>query len=235
MSSPDVVCQKSFKLKTSRFTLLDNCGAPVQDGTTLSSVVNKGLTKITITPTYESPTAYLLRNGNDELEINEQGLPPLKWYVGVMELVRVDPTMIALVLGYDVITDESDNVTGWKAAEGRSSQFAVEGWQQLSGVPCVGADQPFGYRLLPYCVNPQISSDIVLQNDVVTFSISFNTHNQSEWGVGPYNVRKASTTPFAAGPLLTPVGPLEHFLWDMVTLAPPADACGAIALPDPDA
>lgn len=223
-----VYCQKSYKLRVSRVTKLDVCGAVVHGLT--STVVTKGLVDVTLTPVYESPTAYLLRNANDDLEINEEGQPPLKWYKVSMQLINVDPYMINLTLGYSLQLDEAGNVIGWTASEGPSPCFAYEGWQLLSGLPCSGGNPWFGYRLLPWLLNPQITGDIKMENNVTTFTIEAHTHNNSPWGTGPYTVRNNPNTGLPAQ-LLTPIGSLDHFTSLAVNLAPPTPVCGPVNLP----
>lgn len=221
-------CQKSFKCKAIRGTLLDACGTVVHGAT--STVVSKGLTKVTLTPVYESPTDYLVRNANDELEVNEQGQPLLRWWQVVIDFVTVDPYWINTALGWPLITDESGNVTGWISQEGVTSNFAFEGWQDLAGQACSGANKPYGYRLLPWVLNAQVNGDVALENNVTSFSIQGHTHNLSPWGTGPYNVRLNSSNS-APSPLKVAIGPTQHFLFDQVFLAPPTAQCGAIALP----
>src|SRR5882757_1972425 len=180
-------CQKSFKLKAIRGTLLDTCGGVVHGAS--STVVSKGLTKVTLTPVYESPTDYLVRNGNDELEVNEQGTPLLRWWQAVVDFVNVDPYWVNMALGWPLLTDESGNVTGWVSDEGVTSCFALEGWQDLASQACSVGSKLYGYRLMPWLLNAQINGDVVMENGVTSFSIQAHTHNASPWGVGPYNVR----------------------------------------------
>jgi hypothetical protein len=222
-------CQKSYQVKAIRGTRLDICGAPVHGPT--STVVSKGLTKVTLTPTYDTATDYLVRNANDDLEVNEQGVPPLRWWEVVIDFINVDPYWINIALGWPLVLDDNvtPNVVGWRSEEGDTANFALEGWQSLAGEICTAGSRPFGYRLLPYLVNPQVNSDVVMENAVASFSIKAHTHAQSGWANGPYNVRlNASST---ASPLLTPIGPVQHFHWERVLLAPPTPACGAVLLP----
>jgi hypothetical protein len=224
-----VYCQHSFKCKCIRLTKLDSCGAPVHGAK--STLVSKGLVVVTLTPTYESGTDYLLRNGNDELEINEQGLPLLRWWQAQIDFISVDPDAVSIVLGYPQVLDDNatPNTTGWRSAEGVSSNFALEAWQQLSGDACSTAAPPVGYRLLPWLLNPQVTGDIKIGNEVATFSVMAHTHNGATWGTGPYNVRYNNLS--VASPLLTAIQPLEHLHYERVTLAPPTPACGAVLLP----
>lgn len=223
-----VYCQKAFKLRTIRLTKLDVCGAVVHGPA--STVITKGLVDVTLTPTYENPTPYLIRNANDDLEVNEEGQPPLKWYKAAMQFITVDPYAINLTLGYSLVTDESGNVTGWRASEGPSPCFALEGWQNLAGQACSGGNPWVGYRLLPWLLNPQITGDIKMENNVTTFTIEAHTHNLSPWGTGPYNIRNNPNTGLPA-PLNTAIGALDHFHNEAVNLAPPTPVCGPVNLP----
>lgn len=218
---------RSFQVKVIRLTKLDTCGAVVHGST--STVTNKGLTKVTMTPQYENPTDYLVRNANDELEVNEQGLPLLRWYEVVIDFIRVDPYVITTALGYPLVLDDNANVVGWRAEEGDTAVFALEAWTALAGETCSAGVRPYGYRLLPYIINGQVNGDIVLENNVVTLSIKAHTHNNSPWGTGPYNVRlNGSSTP---SPLATAIGALQHYHTERVLVAPPAAVDGAQNLP----
>ena len=221
--------QKSFQLRAIRGTKLDACGTVIHGLT--STVVSKGVTKVTMSPTYESGTDYLVRNALDELEINEQGIPPLRWWEVVIEFIRVDPYWINIALGYPLVLDDNGtpNVVGWRAEEIDTASFALEGWQSLAGEVCTLGAKPYGYRLLPWLINPMINGDITLENGVTSFAIKAHTHNGSPWGTGPYNVRLNSTA--TPSPLLTAIQPLQHFHWERVTLAPPTPAVGAQNLP----
>lgn len=223
-----VYCQKSFKLRTSRITKLDVCGAVVHGPS--STVISKGLVSATLTPVYEAATPYLLRNGNDDLEVNEEGVPPLKWWKVALQLINVDPYMITLTLGWPLVTDEQGNVTGWRSQEGNTAAFAYEGWQNLAGQACAAASQWYGYRLLPYVVNAMPTGDLKLENNVAQFAIEGHTHNNSPWGTGPYNVRNNPNTGLPA-PLFASIGALDHFHNEAVNLAPPSPVCGPVNLP----
>lgn len=222
--------QKSYKVRTIRVTQLDACGTPVHGPT--STVVSKGLTKVTLTPTYENGTDYMVRNANDDFEVNEQGRPLLRWWEATIDFVKVDPYIISLTLGWPLVLDDNatPNVVGWRSEEGDTANWALEGWQYLANDPTCSATSPaYGYRLLPWLLNPQITGDVVLENNVLTLSIRAHTHNQSAWGVGPYNVRNNASS--VASPLLTAIQPLQHFHWERVTLAPPTPVDGAQVLP----
>lgn len=223
-----VYCQKSFKLRTVRLTKLDACGNVVHGPT--STVISKGLVDVVLAPVFEAGTAYLVRNGLDELEINEEAQPPLRWWKVTVQLINVDPYFINTALGWPLVTDEAGNVTGWRSQEGNTAAFALEGWQNLAGQQCSVASVLYGYRLLPYIINPMITGDIKMENNAVTFSIEAHTHNNAGWGTGPYNVRNSPTSGQPA-PLFAPIGTLDHFHWEAVNLAPPTPGCGPINLP----
>lgn len=222
-------CQKSFQVRAIRGTRLDTCGNVVHGAT--STVVSQGLTKVTLSPVYESATDYMVRNAADTLEVNEQGVPPLRWWQVTIDFVSVDPYWVNIALGWPLVLDDNitPNVVGWRSEEGDTAAFALEGWQALAGEVCTSGNRPYGYRLLPYLVNAQVTGDVVLENGVASFSIQAHTHNNSPWGTGPYNVRMSATS--TPSPLLTSIGALQHFHWERVLLAPPSPACGAILLP----
>lgn len=222
-------CQTSFKCKAIRGTKLDICGTVVHGLT--STVVSKGLTKVTLSPVYADATDYMVRNANDELSINEQGQPPLRWWEATIDFITVDPYWINIALGWPLVLDDNvtPNVVGWRSEEGDTACFALEGWQDLGNETCTNGNKPYGYRLLPWLLNPTVTGDVVLENGVASFSIKAHTHNNSPWGQGPYNIRlNATATP---SPLMTAIQPLQHFHWERVLVAPPTTACGAQNLP----
>lgn len=217
--------QKRFRSKVSRFTLLDACGTPVHGP--VSTLVTKGIIKITLTPVYENPTDYLLRNANDELEVNEQGAPPLRWYEAEVELITVDPQLINMWTGAPLVVDDSGNFVGWRGREGVNSQVAIEGWTDLAGQPCAAGQKPYGYWVTPYLVNPQIQA-LTYENAAATLSVKAHTHNFSLWGVGPYPIRNGSGGPTG---LQQAIQPLDHYHTEVTTLAPPTPTAGAVLLP----
>lgn len=222
-------CQRPFKCVAIRGTKLDLCGNVVHGLT--STVVSQALTKVTLSPVYDSATDYNVRDANDALAVNEQGQPPLRWWEATIDFIAVDPYWINIALGWPLVLDDAatPNVVGWRSEEGDSAAFALEGWQNLAGEACVGTTRPYGYRLLPFLINSQVSGDVVLENGVASFSIKAHTHNNSPWGQGPYNIRLNNSS--VASPLLTSIQPLQHFHWERVLVAPPAPVCGAQNLP----
>jgi hypothetical protein len=219
---------RRFKGKAMRLTLEDVCGAVVHGPA--STVVSSGFIKVTLHPNYENNTSYLIRNANDELEINEEGLPLLRWWDATLEFVRVDPALVNLITGAPLVLDDAatPNVIGWRSREGVTNQFGLEGWTDLAGAACVAGTKSYGYWLLPFMINGQLG-DVVVENAAATFTVTAHTHNSSPWGVGPYNVR--NNVGAVASPLLTPINALDHFHTEVTTLAPPVPTIGAVLLP----
>src|SRR5256885_14655418 len=118
---------RRFKGKVMRVTLLDVCGAVVHGPS--STVINKGFVKATLHPNYESNTSYLVRNANDELEINEEGLPLLRWWEATLEFVNVDPALVNLITGAPLVLDDAGtpNVIGWGSRAGGPHPISPEG------------------------------------------------------------------------------------------------------------
>lgn len=217
---------RRFKGKALRLTLLDVCGAAVHGAA--STVVSKGFVKATLHPTYESNTSYLIRNANDEFEINEEGLPLLRWWEATLEFVNVDPAALVLIAGVPTVVDDSANIIGWRSREGITNQFALETWTDLSGAACSAGLKSYGYALLPFMINGQLG-DFVVENGAATFTVTAHTHNTSPWGQGPYNIRlNGSSSP---SPLQAAIASTDHFHFEVTTLAPPSPTVGAVALP----
>lgn len=217
---------RRFKGKAMRLTLLDVCGAVVHGAA--STVVSKGFVKATLHPNYENNTSYLVRNANDEFEINEEGLPLLRWWDTTIEFVNVDPAMVNLITGAPTVVDDSGNIIGWRSREGVTNQFAIEGWTDLAQGTCAAGSKTYGYWLLPFLINGQLG-DVVVENAAATFTVTAHTHNSAGWGTGPYNIRlNGSSTPSA---LQTAITSLDHFHTEVTAVAPPAPTVGAVALP----
>lgn len=220
--------QRRFKGKVARATLLDACGGIVHGAS--STAVTKGFVKAVCKPTYQDGTDYLVRNANDELEINEQGLPLLRWWEVTLDFVNVDPAWVTITTGSPLVLDENANIIGWRGREGVTNQFALELWANLAGTTCVVGSTQYGYALLPFLVNGMISGDVTFENATATFSITAHTHNAAGWGQGPYNIRLNASNSNPS-PLFSAIGALDHFHTEVTSVAPPTPTVGAVNLP----
>jgi hypothetical protein len=217
---------RRFKGEVMRATLLDACGSPIHGAA--STAVTKGFAKVAASPNYENATDYLMRNANDEFEINEQGLPLLRWWEVTIDFINVDPAWLSILTGVPLVLDDSSNVIGWRSRESVTSYFALEMWSALAGAPCAAGTKPHAYQLLPYLINGRLG-DVTVENAAATFTVVAHTHNNSLWGTGPYNIRLNGSS--VASPLLSPIASTDHFHTEVSFQPPPSPTTGAVALP----
>jgi hypothetical protein len=224
-------CLKPIRVNTIRLTKLDACGAPIHGPK--ASIVSDGLVSIEVRMEYEDPTEYKLRGANDKFIVNDRGRPLLKWASLTINMGNVDPELYNMATGSPLVMNDAatPEAVGVRIRENVFGNFALEGWTDLSGQPCTGGAANYGYVLFPWIVDAVIG-DFTLQNELITFPIqTARTHNQSLWGVGPYNVDNKISAPAGPSPLLTAITSTDHMDMHLTTLAPPVAACGAVTLP----
>lgn len=221
---------KPIRGEVMRITKLDACGTPVVGAK--SRLVTDGFVSIEGTAEIEPPQEYKLKGGNDKFIFNSRGKPLLKWMNLTINFARVNPDAYNLTTGSPLEMNDAatPEAVGFRLREGVSADFALEVWTSLEGQPCVG-QQSYGYMLLPW-VCDSMPGDYTLQNDVITFPLKMSrTKNNSQWGVGPYNVVNKLTGVTGPAPLLVPIDPKDHQVFELTTLAPPAVTAGAVSLP----
>ncbi len=214
-----------------RVTRLDDCGVPVVGAA--STRVSKGFVSVGMSPQYEDAAAINVTNAAGEIDFNEPGDSTLTGMQAEVAFTRVDPDLFSLITGQQVVVDGAAVATGLRLSGGVPDNlggWALEVWSDLGGQVCAGA-KAYGYFLLPYLRGGTIG-DFTLENGAVSFTITSTTREGSGWDVGPYDVvnTAAAGAPIVAGPLLTPIGDKDHFHLDMVTIAPPAETAGLVAL-----
>lgn len=220
-------CLRPIKGVAMRVTKLDSCGAPVLGAK--SQVVSAGMISVEQKINTEDPTEYKLKNANDVLLVNERGKRVLNWIDLTITLGEVDPEMWNLMLGYPIVLDDAatPNAVGSRTRENVYADFGLEVWTNLGGQVCAAGFVKYGYTLFPWVTEGQ-SGDVTTENGTSSFTVTGRTQRSSPWGIGPYNVRRdVSNNP---AKLLSPIDAADHRHLQMTTLAPPATACGAIAL-----
>jgi hypothetical protein len=221
------ICLKPIRGKAMRVTKLDACGTPVVG--LKSVVVSAGMVSIEQKLNLENADEFIVKNANGDLCINFAGQARLKWIDTTITFCQVDPELVNLTTGSPVVFDDAatPQAVGWRTRENVSAEFALETWTDLDGQPCTGGTKQYGYFLLPW-ITGSVEGDVTVQNGPVSFSVTGRTHNNSPWGLGPHNIRlNAALVP---SKLLVAIDPLDHRHIQVTTLAPPATACGAIAL-----
>jgi hypothetical protein len=224
-------CLKPIRGNIMRVTKLDACGAPVHGPK--ASVTSDGFVSIEVKMEIEAPTEYKVKGANDKFIVNDRGRPLLKWVNITANMQAVDPELFNLITGSPLVMNDAatPEAVGFRLREGVFGNFALEVWTDLSGQPCTGGATNYGYVLFPWIVDA-IVGDYTIDNSAYSFPITqARTHNNSLWGVGPYNVDNKISAPAGPSPLLTAIQALDHMDMHLTTLAPPAAVCGAVTLP----
>lgn len=231
------ICATPFKVPKVRATRLDECGAVVEGE--CSTVVSDGVITIEIAREYEDRQEFFVKNADGVFCVKETDSPVLKWINLTATMCNVDPYMVNILAGEEVLEDDAEvpNVIGFRTTEGASAlvNAGFEIWTRTAGTTNCGENQTrYGYMLLPWLVEGT-TGDVTLENGNATFVYTARTKSGGDWGVGPYNVVESAAVATLGDPmpLFDPVGPLDHELWLWTTLAPPVAQCGCIALPLP--
>lgn len=228
------ICATPFKVPRLRATRLDECGNVVEG--TCSTVVTDGTITVEIAREYEDREDFFKKNGDGVFCVKETDPPILKWINLTMTFCNVDPYLVNLIAGEEVLTDDAEipNVIGFRNTEGASAQanVAIEVWTRTTGQCLPDGLVRYGYLLFPWVVEGTIS-DLTLENGAADFVLTARTKSGSPWGVGPYTVEESAAVATLGDPLpfYQIVGSDDHEEWIWTTLAPPEPACGCIALP----
>jgi hypothetical protein len=225
---PSTQCWGSVRGRVLRATKLDSCGAPVVGA--CSTLVTKGFVSVQFSPEISEGEEIEVKRADGSLCISDQGCPVMKWLNIEAHFCQVDPDLFSMMTGYPTVLDYSGNavgnrITGTIRCDGG---IALELWSDIPGDACAAGGKQYGYWLAPWVVNGVIDA-WTIENDAVDFQLNARTNPNSQWDVGPYDVDPTAVvnTP---GPLITPIGPDDHMDMHLTTVAPPAAACGCVAL-----
>lgn len=219
-----------------RITKLDECGAIVTGAT--STVTSKSFVSVAVAPNYQDPEDITQLDANGDLCVEDQAKAALKWLDLTIILCTTDPFFVNLVTGDSLVVDDATptpNTVGWNidSALTGSANFGLEVWSGVPGQACaVGGFKKYGYWLFPWVTQARWG-EWTVENGVLNTTFTARTQAGSQWGVGPYLVRRDATVPATLEPLNTPIGATTH-LRHLITSAPlPTPACGATVLPPP--
>jgi hypothetical protein len=226
------ICTTQARGQRMRLTRLDECGAPVEG--TASTLVTSGFVSVGVSPQYQDPEEITVPNANGDPCIDDQGTPQFRWLELDIQMCLVDPDAVNIITGNPLVVDDATptaNTVGFRIDKSLTgtAAFALELWTGVTGQACgVGGTAQRGYWLFPFVVQAQFN-DWTFENGALTLDMTARTSDGSGWGVGPYNVRADATTQ-APEPLLTAIASDQHMHYEVVTIAPPAAACGATEL-----
>lgn len=224
-------CPALIRGRALRVTRLDGCGSPVPGS--LSQVVSKGFISVGLTANTEEGEEIKIKNANDELCINDTPPPKFTGYELEINLCGVDPDMVALFTGNQIVYNEDTvpEAIGFRINSGvnlDASGFALELWTGVAGQACSDGQTSYGYLLIPF-VKGGVLGDFTVENGAVNFVITGAlSKDGASWGVGPYDVTlDADDLP---APLSEAIDDEDHLHMQVTLVPPPTAQCGAIPL-----
>lgn len=224
-------CFKPLQGETLRATRLDVCGNP--EFGECAYAVSDGFVSVTMTPNTEEGERFLQRNAAGRAIVNQRSKPILNWYDVSIVFQEVDPELFSMLTGLDVYEDDEGRAIGVEVTESgfATANFALETWMGNAEEDCPPEGDPlpfYGYNLLPWVTEGALMEDIVVANQLITFTIVGRTRKGTPWGVGPYDV--VLDTNGDPSPLFTAIQTDTHHLPIWTQLAPPAAECGCQSL-----
>jgi hypothetical protein len=150
-----------------------------------------------------------------------------------MVFQEVDPELFTLLTGLEPYEDDEGRVIGVVVTEEHfaTANFALELWMGNAEEDCPPEGDPlpfYGYNLLPWVTEGALMEDIVVANQLITFTIVGRTRKGTPWGTGPYDV--VVDTNGDPSPLFSAIPTDTHHLPIWTQLAPPAAECGCQSL-----
>lgn len=221
-------CFSVIKGERYRVVELDACGAPAYGSGRYVS--GDGFVQVALSMQLEAGDEYIQKKANGKLCINKRNPDSLKRINVTIDWCEVDPDVISIITGFPVELDGADAV-GFRIQERTfDEKWGLELWTSLGDEDCDAQGNPeFGYLLLPFLTGSNLG-DLTIANAVSTFQTMGYTQGNSGWDSGPFPVLGA---PDAETFLDDPIGPIDHGLIRVVSVPPPAVACGAQTLTSP--
>jgi len=222
------ICGTPIKGKIIRICATDVCGVPIT-GAGTRVVITNSFTKVSMSPQYEDGTEFFERTADGGVCVNQKDPPILKRMQLSVDLCSIDPDMQPMVLAARELTTTGPvSGTGFAMQEGApGTNYSMEVWQQIAGSGACDATgaQRYVYNAWPHCNNTRLQDyDIENAKSVLSFMCE-TVAAAPQWGDGPGS--GPTWLPAGAGGL---VGALDHWLWNITTVAPPVAGCGFIAL-----
>jgi hypothetical protein len=224
-----MACLLPIGPSTLRATLLDACGKPVTG--VGNAYVADCFTSISMSAVTDDQDDIIYKNAAGKLCAVKRGCSTLLGYDVEMHISGVQPELVALLTGDPEVLDAGGATVGYDScAYNCNHSVAIEVWAELIGDTCStpGAVPQYLYTVIPWLQNVTVG-DLEYGTDALDFQLTGKTRAGGQWGVGPWNVVPA--TPGPSGPMLTPLGSSCHRRVQSTTIAPPAAACTAIAVP----
>lgn len=225
-------CFSLVRGRAMRVTRLDGCGSTVLGPD--SQAVSKGFISVALTAQTDDGTTISVSNAAGEVCILDEPAPKFTGYQIEVQFCGVDPDLYRLMTGQAMVMDSQETPQGVgfrmnSGVDADASGFALELWSNVPVSACEpGQGQSYGYFLVPF-VKGGIIGDFTVGNDAVNFTLTgARSKDGSAWGVGPYDVTLDDTN--LPAPLKDAIDEKDHLHMELVSVAPPTDACGALAL-----
>lgn len=234
------ICWASVRGEVARFTALNNCCAPVTN--TCGTIVTDGFISVVITQEIEAAQTITVKNAADKVCVYDPGCDSLLDLTAVITLCKVNPELVSLMTGQEVVLDYAGVAVGTRRSTDLAcdNRFSLEIWTQVPNTACVGTPplKQYGYFLVPCLRSATISGDITIDGaNAISLELTAKTTIPSLWGTGPQTADLAyQVVPInlanAPGYLLTPIGPQDHDHLQLTTIPPPAIPadCGCVPL-----
>lgn len=218
----------SIHARRMRLTKLDGCGRPITAALNKSTIVSKGIVKISLSAEYEDGEDTTKKNGSGEICVQHKDPDQLKYLSPEIEFCGVDPEAWSMITGQATVLDSAQNAVGIVfGSDPIEANVALEVWTDIPGAACGEGGQPFGYWLIPFLGSGRLGN-IDLEVAAASFTLSAQSKSGTGWGAGPYGV--VADEEGDAVPLLAPLTEKHHILFQQTTIAPPAPTNGAVLL-----
>lgn len=230
---------KVVRGKRLRATRVDRCGMPLAGEA--SSLVTSGFVSVNYSPNMEDGEDLTQKNADGKNCVVDRTDPEMKWVDVSAVLCEVDVELLAMMTNLPQVLDYAQRPTGFRMSKNidLATGVAFEVWSGTAGDDCdtplddslLDAEEPignYGYWLAPAIVEGTIG-EIEIAASVATFTLTGRAVAGPRWGRGPYEV-VATNAANVAGRLLTPLTKDDFVHVDEVTIAPPAETNGAVAL-----
>lgn len=233
-------CWASTRGEVIRVTKLSDCCAPVTDA--CGVVVSDGFISVVLTQDIEAANVITVKNAADKVCVYDPGCDSLLSLTAVVTLCRVNPELIGIMTGQQVVLNYAGSAVGMRRSTDLACnrRFAIEVWTDVPGAACIGSTpaKSYGYFLVPCLRAATLTGDVTINGtDAVSVELTAKTTIPSLWGTGPATADNAykvvgidaSNT---AGYLLSPIGSTDHDHMEITPIAPPAIPanCGCTAL-----
>lgn len=226
-------CATPIKGTVYRLVKLDVCGNPVTGASSLV-IVSKGFVQVQMDPQYEDGVEFFERTADGTPCVNQKDDPVLKRMQLTMDFCEVNTTGASWMMSARELAVTNTGY-GFAVAEGISSnRFSLEVWQQVAGA---GACDPSGlqryiYHAWPNCGAAKIGGYTV-ENQKATLQIMSETRAASTSTIGWLDGPGSGTSWLPTGTVNQAgggTGILDHWLWNITTIAPPTAQCNPTTL-----